>query len=133
MVGRAQTGLEQTGFQRGGGGGIVEETCPFQKGTASDSCATVGIYHALFLTFRESSWTLGAARRGVAHALQRRHPLAAGKHLYARKASTASATGGHLSRSTPWSTQHSNAAKETVTAIRRYAVPNARPLKCVKL
>ena len=35
----------------------------------------------------ESSRALGAARRGVAHALQRRHPLKAGKHTYTRKAS----------------------------------------------
>ena len=64
---------------------------------------------------------------GVTNALQRRHPLAAGKHPYARKASTASATGGHLSRSTPSSTRPSNAAEETITVIRRYAMPNALP------
>ena len=73
---------------------------------------------------RECSRALGVTR-SVANALQRRHPLAAGKHPHARKASTASATGGHLSRSTPSSTRPSSAAEETVTVIRRYAMPNA--------
>ena len=79
-------------------------------------CATVGIYHAAARRspVPESTGLLARVVLNVSRVVSGfgwrakwrracsaacRHPLAAGKHAYANKPSTASATGGHLSRS----------------------------------
>ena len=135
------SGERRRGWSRpdSSGGGIVEETYPFLKGTTATrtaiAVATVGNYHAMArrapvpestgLPTRVVSKNVGRLLGPQAWRVAAPRMLCGvdirwrlGKDPYARKASTASATGGNLSRSTPPSTRPSNVAKETITVIR---------------